>query len=344
MKQMLNTLYLTIQGSYVHLDNETVRIESEGQTLQRIPLHHLGSIVIFGNVLISPQLMAKCAQEGRSITFLDRNGRFSCRVEGPVSGNILLRKAQCDAHRSESFSLHVAQAIVVGKIRNSRTLLLRSARENDDESERQRLQNEASHLAAMLKRLERAKNLPEVRGIEGEAAQHYFSVFELMVKTPLRDLFGFDTRNRRPPRDRINALLSFLYTLLLHDCVSALEGVGLDPREGFLHTIRPGRPALGLDLMEEFRAPIADRLALALVNRRQIGEKDFHETPGGGVLLNDAGRKAVIVAYQKRKQEKIIHSLFKEKVEIGLIPHIQARLLARHLRGDSAFYTPMIFR
>lgn len=344
MKQMLNTLYVTIQGSYVHLDNETVRIESEGQTLQRIPLHHLSSIVIFGNVLISPQLMAKCAEDGRGITILDRNGRFSCRVEGPVSGNILLRKAQCDAHRSEMFALHIAQAIVAGKIRNARTLLLRSGRENKNDEEAQALKSEANHLATMLKRLERAESLPEVRGIEGEAAQHYFGVFELMVKAPLRESFGFDTRNRRPPRDRVNALLSFLYTLLLHDCVSALEGVGLDPREGFLHVIRPGRQALGLDLMEEFRSPIADRLALALVNRRQIGENDFHETPGGAVLLNDKGRKTVIVAYQKRKQENIAHPLFKEKVEIGLLPHIQARLLARHLRGDLAFYVPMIFR
>ena len=344
MKQILNTLYVTIQGSYVHLDNETVRIESEGKTLQRIPLHHLGSIVMFGNVMISPQLMAKCAEEGRSITILDRNGRFSCRVEGPVSGNILLRQAQCDAQRSEVHALHIAQAIVAGKIRNARTLLLRSARENADEAEAKILRTEAAHLAAMLKRLKRAESLPEIRGIEGEAAQHYFGVFERMIKAPLRESFGFDTRNRRPPRDRVNALLSFLYTLLLHDCVSALEGVGLDPREGFLHTIRPGRPALGLDLMEEFRAPVADRLALALINRRQVDEKDFYQTPGGAVLLNDKGRKTVIVAYQKRKQENMTHPLFKEKVEIGLMPHIQARLLARHLRGDTPFYAPMIFR
>ncbi len=344
MKQILNTLYITTQGAYAHLDNETIRIESEGKTLQRIPLHHLGSLVTFGNVLLSPQLLAKCAKEGRSVAIMDRNGRFSCRMEGPVSGNILLRQAQSTAHRSPPHTLMVARAIVAGKIRNSRTLLLRSSRDNPDEEESAILKHEAQHLKAMLKRLERSETLEETRGIEGEAAQHYFSTFENMIKVPLRTSFGFDTRNRRPPRDRINALLSFLYTLLRHDAVSALEGVGLDPREGFLHAIRPGRPSLGLDLMEEFRAPVADRLTLTLINRRQLTEKDFHETPGGGVLLNDRGRKNAIIAYQKRKQEAIAHPLYKEKVEIGLIPHIQARLLARHLRGDLPFYTPMIFR
>jgi CRISPR-associated protein Cas1 len=344
MKQLLNTLYITKQASYAHLDNEAIRLEYQGQTIQRVPLHHLGAIITFGNVLLSPQLIAHCTKEGRSVALFDRNGRFSGRIEGPVSGNILLRQAQCTAHQNLQSTLKIAKAVIAGKIRNSRTLLMRAARENKQSEESGLLRDQARHLAAMLKRLERSSALNESRGIEGEAAAHYFSVFSLMLKPSVREAFSFDCRNRRPPLDPVNALLSFLYTLLLHDCVSALEGVGLDPREGFLHTIRPGRPALGLDLMEEFRAPIADRLALALINRKQVDQKSFHFAPGGAVYLNDEGRKTVIVAYQKRKQESLSHPLFKEKVEIGLLPHIQARLLARHLRGDISYYQPMIFR
>jgi len=344
MTTLLNTLYVTTQGSYLHLDNETVRIEVERQTVARVPLHHLGSIVCFGNVLISPQLLAKCAKEGRSVAYFDANGRFGCRVEGPVSGNILLRKAQCDAAASAQDSLQISRNIVAGKIRNARTFLRRAARENGDEDEKVDLSNAADHLSAMLKRLQRAKSIDEVRGIEGEAARKYFEHFSLMIKPSLREEFPFDGRNRRPPRDRINALLSFVYTLLTHDAVSAIEGVGLDPREGFLHVLRPGRPALGLDLVEEFRAMIADRLVVALINRRQIAHKDFEEYPGGAVLLNEKGRKKVLIAYQEKKRETIVHSLLKNKVEIGLLFHIQARILARALRGDVSEYMPMIFR
>ena len=344
MKQILNTLYVMTQGSYVHLDNETVRIEVEGETRLRVPLHHLGSVVTMGNVLLSPYLLAKCARDGRSVTLLDRNGRFNCRMEGPVSGNILLRHAQNDAFRDSARSDEVARSIIAGKLRNSRVLLRRAARENTEAAESAALTGAADHLDGLLSRLRNAKGINIMRGIEGEGAKVYFGVFSLMLKPAARDDFVFTERNRRPPRDRINALLSFLYTLLLHDAVSAAEGVGLDPREGFLHVIRPGRPALGLDLIEEFRAQIADRLVLMLVNRKQLSSSDFDERPGGAVLLNDNGRKTVLQAYQKRKQEEIIHPLFSEKVPVGMLPHIQARLLARHLRGESEHYLPMQFR
>lgn len=344
MKQILNTLYVMTQGSYIHLDNETVRIEVDGETRLRVPLHHLGSVVTMGNVLISPQLLAKCARDGRSVTLLDRNGRFSCRMEGPVSGNILLRHAQNDAFRDPVRSDEVARSIIAGKLRNSRVLLRRSARENTESVESAALTGAADHLDGLLSRLRNAKGVNIMRGIEGEGAKVYFGVFSLMLKPAARDDFVFTERNRRPPRDRINALLSFLYTLLLHDAVSAAEGVGLDPREGFLHVIRPGRPALGLDLIEEFRAQIADRLTLMLINRKQLSVTDFDERPGGAVLLNENGRKTVLQAYQKRKQEEMVHPLFSEKVPVGMLPHIQARLLARHLRGESEHYLPMQFR
>ncbi|WP_456322773.1 type I-C CRISPR-associated endonuclease Cas1c [Hydrogenimonas sp.] len=342
MNTLLNTLYVTTEGSYLHLDNETVRIEKDRQTMGRVPLHHLGSIVLFGNVLISPQLLAKCAKEGRSVAYFDANGRFGCRMEGPVSGNVLLREAQCDASRTPAVSTKLARNIVAGKLRNTRTLQRRIARERENEK-KDRLNEAADHISALLRRLERAEEIDEILGIEGEGARTHFGVLPLMLKPAVRENFAFSKRSRRPPTDRLNALLSFLYTLLTHDAVSALEGVGLDPREGFLHALRPGRPALGLDLVEEFRVMFADRLALALINRKQITPKDFQEFPGGAVLLDDNGRKTVLAAFQSRKSEMISHPLLKQKVPLGLLMHIQARLLARTLRGDMDEYLPMIF-
>ncbi len=343
MNTLLNTLYVTTEGSYVHLDNETVRIEKDHRTLGRVPLHHLGSIVLFGNVLISPQLLAKCAKEGRSVAYFDANGRFGCRMEGPVSGNILLRQAQYDAARNPTVSARLARNIVAGKLRNTRTLQRRMAREREN-GEKERLGTAADHISALLRRLERAEKLDEIRGIEGEGARTHFGVLPLMLKPSVRKAFDFSRRNRRPPTDRFNALLSFLYTLLTHDAVSALEGVGLDPREGFLHALRPGRPALGLDLVEEFRVMVADRLALALINRKQVVPKDFREYPGGAILLEEKGRKTVLAAYQTKKSKMVTHPLLKQKVPLGLLMHIQARLLARTLRGDMDEYLPMIFR
>jgi len=343
MHQLLNTLYVTTPEAYIRLDHETLRVEVEKETKLQVPLHHLGAVVCFGDVLISPALLHRCADDGRSVVLLDRNGRFKGRLEGPVSGNVLLRKAQHEAVNSPQQTLAIARNMVAGKIQNVRQIVLRAAREADNTDDAARLKETGQTLAIALERTGTAEDLDQLRGFEGEAARQHFSSFSCMVRED-REAFQLNGRNRRPPRDRINALLSFLYALLLNDCVSAAEGVGLDPQMGFLHALRPGRPALGLDLMEELRSVIAERLALTLINRRQINAAHFVDRPGGAVYLGDEGRKEVIVAYQKRKQEEIQHPVLEQKMPIGLIPHIQARLLARVLRGDMEAYLPYLYR
>lgn len=343
MHQILNTLYVMTQGAYVHLDHETLKVDVEGTTQLQVPLHHLGGVYCFGDVMVSPALVHRCAEDGRSVVFFDRNGHFSARVEGPVSGNVLLRRAQHLALSDGARPSTIARNLVAGKIQNARQVLLRGAREADGSDDAGQLEEAAKRLAGTLSRLESVEDLEQIRGLEGEAARAYFGVLDRMVRED-REAFRLDGRTRRPPRDRMNALLSFLYALLLSDCVSAAEGVGLDPQVGFLHALRPGRPAMGLDLMEELRAVLADRLALTLVNRRQVTPKDFEERPGGAVLLSDAGRKEVVVAYQKRKQDEVLHPVVGQKVPLGLVPHVQARLLARHLRGDLEEYVPYLYR
>ncbi len=343
MHQLLNTLYITTEGAYLHLDHDTLKVKIEKETKLQVPVHHLGGIVCFGNVMVSPAAMARCAEDGRFLVLLDRNGRFKARVEGPVSGNVLLRSAQHEIMRDKEKSLEIARNMVAGKIQNSRQIVLRGARENTDDGDSQTLKKTTDKLANTLSRLPKCQNIDQVRGIEGESARAYFSSFDRMVRED-RETFRFNGRNRRPPRDPVNALISFLYALLMNDCVAGAEGVGLDPQLGFLHTIRPGRAALALDLMEELRAVLADRLALTLINRKQIRAKHFIDRPGGAVHLDDDGRKEVVVAYQKRKQEEITHPLLNQKMPIGLIPHVQARLLARTLRGDMETYIPYLYR
>ena len=343
MKQFLNTLYVMTQGAYICLDHETVKVEVEGQVQMQVPLHHLGAIVTFGNVMMSPFIMARCADDGRAVVILDRNGRFKCRVIGKTSGNVLLRQAQYEAVRDREKSALIARNMVAGKVRNARHVLMRAAREADSPSEEVELRQAAEIHANALFHLKDETDIERIRRREGESAAAYFDVFDRMVKEDDRESFRMNGRNRRPPLDPINALLSFLYTLVLGDCVSAVEGVGLDSQMGFLHVLRPGRPSLALDLMEEFRAVLADRLALTLINRKQITGKEFEPRPGGAVYLNEAGRKAVVMAYQKRKQEEFLHPLLNEKIPVGLIPHVQARLLARHLRGDLEEYTPVLY-
>lgn len=343
MRQLLNTLYVTTEPSYLHLDHDTVRMEVNGDTEAQVPLHHLGAIVCFGNVLVSPALMGRCADDGRSVVFLGRTGRFKARVRGPQSGNVLLRQAQFEQANDESVCAAIARALVAGKVQNSRRLVVRAAREIDDPERQAALREAAKSMARTLSYLEEAQSIDEIRGLEGEAAKTYFGVLSHMIRQQRED-FQMTMRSRRPPRDRFNAVLSFLYTLLLNDCTAAAEGVGLDFQMGFLHVPRPGRPSLGLDLMEELRAPIADRLALTLINRRQLTPDDFRERSGGAVLLSDEGRKTVIVAYQERKQEEITHPFLDRTMEIGLIPHTQARLLARTLRGDMKSYIPFLVR
>jgi CRISPR-associated protein Cas1 len=343
MHELLNVLYVQTQGAVLHLEHDTVRVSLEGETAMRAPLLRLGGIVVFGQVTITPFLIQRCAEDGRSLVWLDRNGRFKARVEGPLRGNVLLRRAQHLALSDRERATRIARQIVAGKIQNSRQVLLRAARESHGAEDAQALGREAEHLAQVLTRLRTENELDVVRGLEGEAARAYFGVFGHMVSAD-RHRFEPNGRNRRPPRDRVNSVLSFLYALLRGECGSALEGVGLDPQVGFLHALRPGRPALSLDLMEEFRPILADRLALTLINRRQLNTSDFEETPGGAVHLTESGRKSVIVAYQKRKEELVTHRLLREKLSLGLVPHVQARLLARHLRGELREYPPFLAR
>ena len=343
MHQLLNTLYLTTEGAYLRLDHDTLRVEVERETKLQVPIHHLGGIVCFGDVLVSPAALARCTQDGRFVVFLDRNGRFQARVEGPISGNVLLRCAQHAAMGNADKTLTIARHVVGGKIQNSRQIVLRAARETNDPSDGEMLRQTAESLANVLGRLPLAGDLEYLRGLEGEAARKYFATFDRMVRED-RATFTLNGRNRRPPTDPVNALLSFLYALLMNDCVAALEGVGLDPQMGFLHALRPGRAALALDLMEELRSVFADRLALTLINRKQVAADQFHARPGWAVHLEDAARKEVIVAYQKRKQEEITHPVLDQKMPLGLVPHVQARLLARMLRGDLEAYPPFLYR
>ena len=342
MYELLNVLYVQTQGAVLHLDHDTVRVDVERETRLRVPLIRLSGIVVCGQVTMTPFLIQRCAEDGRSLVWLDRNGRFKARVEGKTRGNVLLRRAQHLALSDTERRSFISRQIVAAKIQNSRQVLLRAGREASDEPDKQPLTEAAARLALILERLHGLSDLDMIRGAEGEAARTYFGVFGYMVRD--RSSFAPDGRTRRPPRDRANSLLSFLYALVRAECSSALEGVGLDPQVGYLHALRPGRPALALDLMEEFRPIIADRLAITLVNRRQLRAEDFEQTVGNAVQLTDEGRRAVIVEYQRRKEEEIQHRVLKQKIPLGLIPHVQARLLARHLRGDLTHYPPFLYR
>jgi CRISPR-associated protein Cas1 len=342
--QILNTLYVMTPHSYLHLENDTLRVDVEREKKMQVPLHHLSSVVCLGNIMLSPALMHRCADDGIGLVLLDHNGRFKARLEGAASGNILLRQAQHRQAETSTFALNVSRAMIAGKLRNARQVLLRGAREAADETDAKILTAGAAALRASVRNLPQASDLDSVRGIEGDAAKVYFSAMNGIVRREARSTFTMNGRTRRPPRDRINALLSFLYSMLMNDCRSALEAVGLDPQLGFLHAVRPGRAALALDLMEEFRAIMADRLVLTLINRGQIGAGDFVEREGGAVLLEGDARRTVVVAYQERKQEEITHPLLETKMPIGLLPQIQARLLARHIRGETETYLPFLAR
>ena len=342
MYTLQNTLYVMTPNAYAHLENSTLRIDVEREKRLQVPLHHLGSLVCFGNVLVSPALLHRMADEGKSVVLLDNSGRFKARLEGPVSGNILLRQAHHRSAADGAFTMEVARAVIAGKLKNSRALLLRAARETADAAEQTQLARAADNLAASLRAAAQARDLDTLRGVEGEAARGYFAALNLVVKSPAREHFALNGRTRRPPLDRFNALLSFLYSMLMNDCRSALETVGLDPQLGYLHAVRPGRAALALDLQEEFRAVLADRLALTLINRGQLGPHDFDEREGGAVMLNDSGRRAVVTAWQERKQEEITHPLLGIKVPIGIVPFVQARLMARTVRGEMDGYLPYL--
>lgn len=340
MKKLLNTLYVQSQGSYLRQEGETVVVERERAVVARIPIHTLSGIVCFGNVLCSPFLLGLCGERGVHVSFLSEHGRFLARVEGPVSGNVLLRVAQMKAAQDAGHSRDIAASCVAGKIINTRTILQRRLRDHGDDDA---CSQAVTGLAALVHTLRNASTTDEVRGVEGEAAARYFEVFNSLLVAQ-RDTFAIQNRNRRPPLDPMNALLSFLYTLLAHDCTGALESVGLDPQIGFLHALRPGRDSLALDLMEEFRAPLADRTALSLVNLQQLGPRDFKTSESGAVEMTDAARKTVLLSWQQKKKETILHPFLGEKVEIGLLPSVQALLLARHLRGDLDAYPPFLLK
>lgn len=341
---LLNTLYVMTGGSYLHLDNDTIRVDIERQTRLRVPLHHLGGIVTCGNVLLSPALIGRCARDGITISLLDRSGRFTARIDGPTTGNVLLRRAQHERATSAEPTLELARAFVAGKLRNSRTVLQRGARETKDDKDKHTLEAAVRKFDASIRAAKTAEDTDSLRGVEGEAARTYFAAINCILKPAQRPHFAISGRHRRPPRDRLNAVLSYLYTILTHDCRSALESVGLDPQVGYLHVLRPGRPALALDLVEEFRPVLADRFAFTLINRNQLQPDDFRITEGGGVLLDDDARRSISIAWQDRKKDTLAHPLLETDVPIGVLPQIQARLLARTLRGDMPGYLPFVAR
>lgn len=346
-----NTLYLTTPGTVVVRDHLTLRIKIEKETRLTVPIHHLESICAFGQVVITPPAMALCWRHQVAVHYHTENGYLLAQVLGSGDTRYLLRRAQYAAADSPHEASCLARQFVAGKLQNSRSNVLRAGRETDSNSERQELAGAATELAWLIRRLGRVSLAPQgcglrealdpIRGLEGLGAKAYFSVFQYMLKQQRED-FRFVTRTRRPPRDRINCLLSFIYALVRHDCLAALATAGLDPYVGWLHATRPGRPACALDLMEEFRPCLAERLALTLINRRQIESKHFREREGGAVELTDQGRKEVIQAWQKRKQAGIRHPLFKQPIRLGQVFSVQAKLLARKLRGDIPDYIPFI--
>lgn len=343
MKKHLNTLFVTTQGAYLAKEGETIVVKVGSEIRLRLPVHTIGGIVCFGNVLCSPFLMGFCAENGVGISFLSERGRFLARVQGPVSGNVLLRREQYRRADDPKISADVSRAVLSGKIANSRTVLQRALRDHGDRVNAGEITIAVKRLDNYLELLNEDQSLDNLRGCEGDAAHIYFDVFDHLIVAQ-KDSFVFQERNRRPPLDNVNCLLSFLYTLLVHDIRSALETVGLDPAVGFLHRDRPGRPSLALDIMEEFRPFLADRLTLSLINLRQVQDKGFKKEESGAVLMTDETRKTVLVAYQERKQEEIVHPFLDEKVSIGMLFHIQGLLMARYLRGDLDGYPPYIWK
>lgn len=346
MRRHLNTLYVTTHNAWLHKDGENVVVKVEGSERARVPLHLLGSIVCMGGIGASPALMGHCAERGVCLTFATRTGRFLARVEGPTSGNVLLRLSQYRAADDDMACGALASHIVAGKVHNQRSVLRRAVRDHAERlptDVRTRLGVCDRRLTDAAKRSAKSSDTNTVRGIEGEAARAYYGVFgDLVLRKDAG--FAFSRRSRRPPLDPMNALLSFLYSLLVQDYRSALESAGLDVAVGFLHRARPGRPSLALDLMEELRPVLADRLALSLVNRRQVSGRDFQTAVSGAVTMRESARKTVLVAYQKRKQDELTHPFLQEKTSLGLTPFIQATLMARHLRGDMDRYPPFLWR
>jgi CRISPR-associated protein Cas1 len=343
MRKLLNTLYVSSQGSYLKKEGETVVVEREKQKVLQIPIHTIGDIICFGNVLCSPFLLGFCGERDVAVSFLSEYGRFLASVRGPVSGNVLLRRQQYRMADDEKATQGIAANVVSGKLANCRIVINRTIRDHAAKVNAGVLRESSENISNIIGRIPRATDTDSVRGLEGQAAAEYFRVFNHLIIDQKED-FVFTERSRRPPLDEVNALLSFVYTLLAHDVRSALETVGLDPAVGFLHRDRPGRPGLALDLMEEFRPVIADRMVLSLINRKQLGKKDFTTAANGAVIMDDDARKTVLTEYQNRKQDEIYHPYIEEAVPIGLLFFIQANLMARYIRGDIDGYPPFFWR
>ena len=339
MKKLLNTLYLLTPNSYLFCRNETIAVKVGGVEKNAVPAKDIEAIVCFGQMTVSTPLLEFCGKRGISVTFLSPQGHYCGRFYGPLSGNVLLRKKQYESINQVEFSNQLVRDILFGKIRNSKMVLLRAARKQSGDAES--LTQAVNQLSDLAAQLESCDCIDSMRGIEGAAATIYFSRFDAMLHSPAG--FRFESRSRRPPRNEVNAVLSFVYTLLTREISSALETVGLDPAAGYLHTLRPGRPSFALDLIEELRAPLCDRFTLSLFNLGQLGEKDFN-TDSEAVFLNDRGRRTVLTSWQKRKMETVQHPFLQEKIPVGMIPYAQAMLFARVIRGDLDRYPPFVWR
>lgn len=346
MRRQLNSIYVTTEGAWLHKDGANIVMEVEKEIRARLPAHMIESIVCMGRVLVSPPLLGYCAENGITVSYLSTGGRFLARVEGPVSGNVLLRREQYRRSDDETACAAIVRNLLAGKIFNQRVVVNRALRDYQselDEPAANALKTVQQRQKRIIDQLPFEPQLNALRGLEGEAAQRYFGIFDHFIRNE-NPFMRFSGRNRRPPKDAMNALLSLFYTLLTHDCRAALETVGLDPAVGFLHRDRPGRPSLALDLAEEFRPLLGDRLGLSLINRKQLDKRDFRVMDNGAVLLTDEGRKTALIAYQERKKESLRHAFLEESVPIGLLPAIQAQLLARHIRGDLNAYPPFLWK
>ncbi len=343
MQRFLNTLYVTTQKTYLHKKGEAIEVIVEDKTVATIPMINLDSIVCFGNIYVSPFLLGAAPEYNITISFLSETGKFLARVQGPVAGNVLLRKAQYRVSDDKDNSAKVANYFITGKIANQKTVLQRALRDHKDKVDIPKIQAVIQDLNRNLEKIEKETDLDKLRGIEGDSAESYFSVFDDLI-TSQKEGFKFEGRNRRPPLDNVNAMLSYVYTLLYHDMISACEVVGLDPAVGFMHRDRPGRLSLALDLMEEFRAFFADRLVLSLINRNEITPDQFEVSASGAVIMNESARKTLINAYQKKKEVVINHPYVDKRMHLAILFHTQARLLARYLRGDIDGYPVYIWK
>lgn len=340
MRKLLNTLYVTTPEAYLSKDGLNVVVSVDKEERFRIPIMNVESIVTFGYMGASPGLMKLCIDNNVSLSFMTPQGRFICRVQGPTKGNVLLRKKQYSLSEDEHVALHLAKLFILGKVFNTRSILQRYIRDNGADEE---VEHVVKQLEWRKKRIMQAENMDILRGEEGQAANTYFEVFDHLILHQKEDL-PFDGRNRRPPKDEVNAMLSFVYTLIANDVAAALESVGLDPYVGFMHTLRPGRTSLTLDMMEELRAYLGDRLVLSMINRKQVTKKDFIRQNDESLVMTDNCRKELLTTWQKRKKEQIEHPYLKEKIPIGLLPYAQAMLLARFLREDLDDYPVFLMR